>query len=850
MGSIHKLIIEDDEGKTTVVPVSRGEISIGRMEGNTIRLMERNVSRKHARLLRENGAVFIEDLNSFNGVKINGERIDKRLEVKEGDLVEIGDYHLALQAVEIEEEANNRADTVIQPPRAPEPVTALGAAATLPAPTNGGPHGSGGHAPGAPASSGAAASAASFAGSNGKNEAWRQMATLPDFSVGEDVMRDARAGLEGRDAETANMRPATLGPPDPVVAPPPAKASLLPPFPASHGLSSPGGLAATTLGDQPFQANAGVAALRARDDAALRTEQIQVGPARISDVPRLVCVSTEYAGKDFPINRPEVVIGRVEDNDVVIEHRSVSRNHAKVLFDGRVHKIIDLQSANGILVNNEEYAITDLRKGDLIELGHVKFRFIPAGEPFAPTEDEAKAMLEAGVTPPPSGPGSTPAVAGAVPAPPVPAPRPLEPPTIPHKTQLDMRNLPGREIAGHRTEELSPSDTVEMPVHDPHLDPSTAATITDTPIDVLGGPAFQPRIATETPAERGLGRDRSDGRTDERAFDRSGDRADRSDRPTDRPGDRGALSAAAARGVDGDLRAARRNDTLPEPTAAPSSSLRVGGTAARRGAATLDDDADVRSAPPRSNRIIVAVGVVALLLAGLVVAMVKLGGSQDATHDALVKQLIVQGRLDEARAYLDEHWKEMSDGPGAMDALNVARERKSAVAVPAPSEPPPRDDPAPVAASPEASPSSSAAPLEAPPEGDEPAPPEGDATEVAASPSPGARRPRPSVAEKAAEKATAAQAGKKREQAKAALQEARSLTMYNGSAPQIEAALKKCVSLDDGLGECHYRLAVQYAKSDFREKAYQHYRRFLQLEPDASNAPMVRKILEDAKQQP
>ena len=33
-----KLIIEDDEGKTTVVPLIRDEITIGRKEGNTIRL--------------------------------------------------------------------------------------------------------------------------------------------------------------------------------------------------------------------------------------------------------------------------------------------------------------------------------------------------------------------------------------------------------------------------------------------------------------------------------------------------------------------------------------------------------------------------------------------------------------------------------------------------------------------------------------------------------------------------------------------------------------------------------------------------------------------------------------------
>jgi len=54
-----KLTIEDDEGKTTVIPVIRDEMTIGRQEGNTIRLTERNVSRKHARLLRQNGVVYV-----------------------------------------------------------------------------------------------------------------------------------------------------------------------------------------------------------------------------------------------------------------------------------------------------------------------------------------------------------------------------------------------------------------------------------------------------------------------------------------------------------------------------------------------------------------------------------------------------------------------------------------------------------------------------------------------------------------------------------------------------------------------------------------------------------------------
>jgi len=80
-----KLVISDDEGHTTVVPLLRDEITIGRNQGNAIRLTERNVSRKHARLVKRNGAYIIEDLGSYNGVTVNGERIDENSALEAGD---------------------------------------------------------------------------------------------------------------------------------------------------------------------------------------------------------------------------------------------------------------------------------------------------------------------------------------------------------------------------------------------------------------------------------------------------------------------------------------------------------------------------------------------------------------------------------------------------------------------------------------------------------------------------------------------------------------------------------------------------------------------------------------------
>lgn len=99
-----KLVIEDDEGKRTVVPLSRDDYTIGRQEGNTIRLTERNISRQHGRVRKKsggNGALkdlfSIEDRQSYNGVFVNGLRVATAQDLQHGDLIQIGDYRIILQ---------------------------------------------------------------------------------------------------------------------------------------------------------------------------------------------------------------------------------------------------------------------------------------------------------------------------------------------------------------------------------------------------------------------------------------------------------------------------------------------------------------------------------------------------------------------------------------------------------------------------------------------------------------------------------------------------------------------------------------------------------------------------------
>ncbi len=282
-----KLVIQDDEGKTTVVPLIRDEITIGRKEGNTIRLTERNVSRRHARIVRSNGEVQIEDLGSYNGIRVNNARIVERVSLRVSDQVQIGDYKLYLKAEGVEQVDDARTMPIerVDSPIATEVMPAVASASpTQPIPATPAP---------TPA------------------------------------------------AGTQTARPVS-------------------------------GTADTDPGGRPVANAAQIAALN-----------------QTAAYGKLCIVSSNFAGKEYDLTRPQMIIGRTDENDIVINHRSISRNHAKITRDpetGR-YTISDLQSSNGVRVNGQDYGKVELRRGDTVDLGHVRLRFIEPGEDFVFARD-------------------------------------------------------------------------------------------------------------------------------------------------------------------------------------------------------------------------------------------------------------------------------------------------------------------------------------------------------------------------------------------------------------------------------------------------------------------------------
>jgi adenylate cyclase len=76
----------------------RGDLSIGRTEGNDLILNHPSVSRKHAKLESRNGLYWIVDLKSTNGVKVNGNLVTEA-QVNAGDAVSIGSVQVDIKAL-------------------------------------------------------------------------------------------------------------------------------------------------------------------------------------------------------------------------------------------------------------------------------------------------------------------------------------------------------------------------------------------------------------------------------------------------------------------------------------------------------------------------------------------------------------------------------------------------------------------------------------------------------------------------------------------------------------------------------------------------------------------------------
>jgi len=104
---------------------------------------------------------------------------------------------------------------------------------------------------------------------------------------------------------------------------------------------------------------------------------------------RFTVLSEALGGAQFEFAPDQpVTVGRTKDNALVLDHKSVSRQHARIEPNGDGWRLVDLDSHNGTRVGDELVGERDLQPGDEVTFGEIIVRFTPIDE-AEPTPSDA-----------------------------------------------------------------------------------------------------------------------------------------------------------------------------------------------------------------------------------------------------------------------------------------------------------------------------------------------------------------------------------------------------------------------------------------------------------------------------
>jgi pSer/pThr/pTyr-binding forkhead associated (FHA) protein len=82
-----------------------------------------------------------------------------------------------------------------------------------------------------------------------------------------------------------------------------------------------------------------------------------------------------FSGLQISLNKKQTLLGSDLNCDVCLDHSLVSKEHAMILKSNSEYMIEDLNSQNGITINQKEAHRRKLKNGDIIEIGGFKMKF-------------------------------------------------------------------------------------------------------------------------------------------------------------------------------------------------------------------------------------------------------------------------------------------------------------------------------------------------------------------------------------------------------------------------------------------------------------------------------------------
>src|SRR5690606_28423840 len=115
-------------------------------------------------------------------------------------------------------------------------------------------------------------------------------------------------------------------------------------------------------------------------------------PVTGQDTPALVVRLGERVVFRFPVVKDEIVIGRGDDVDLVLDNLSVSRRHARLKKEGRALVLTDLGSENGLVVHKptpQKLSAVTLHPGDEVGVGKYTLVFSHYGARPGAVEPQA-----------------------------------------------------------------------------------------------------------------------------------------------------------------------------------------------------------------------------------------------------------------------------------------------------------------------------------------------------------------------------------------------------------------------------------------------------------------------------
>ena len=99
-------------------------------------------------------------------------------------------------------------------------------------------------------------------------------------------------------------------------------------------------------------------------------------PASSVNVPKIIGRQNDGKSVEYLIHKSTVVIGRALGADIVIEDITISRMHAKILFQNGKYYVKDLDSRNGLYVNKKQVSVSEIKNGDIITFGTYAVKFV------------------------------------------------------------------------------------------------------------------------------------------------------------------------------------------------------------------------------------------------------------------------------------------------------------------------------------------------------------------------------------------------------------------------------------------------------------------------------------------